>query len=127
MTKRILLIALAFTVFYSCKDESADPVIDEPVLELSHCDSVAAVYMDDIQTIIETNCAVQYCHSADAKANGLDLSTYELVKGASAYPAFLGAIKRDTMYTPMPFNQQPLSPSDIDRIECWISSGTPEK
>lgn len=126
MIKKVLFIALAFTVFYSCKDDNNDPITEEPQNQLSQCDSIAAVYTNDIQTIMETNCAVAYCHNSESKANGLDLSSYEMVKGASAYPAFLGAMKGNTQYTAMPFNKAPISASDIDRIECWISSGTPE-
>jgi cytochrome c553 len=127
MKKIILLVAVSSIYLWSCKDESSDPTPVDNTPVLSHCDSVAATYEGSIMSIINTSCATEYCHSANAKANGLDLSTYAGVKMASGYPAFIGAITHDSSFTAMPYNLPKLSDKMIDEIECWISSGTPEK
>lgn len=128
--KKYLLLALAATAFiYSCKDDSDEPTPGENGNEpVSFCDSVSPTYDSHISKIIETNCFGGFCHDNDSAAHGIVLKSYDQVKGASAYPAFLGAIKQeDTNFVAMPYGKAKLDDETIAIIECWIEKGTPEK
>lgn len=118
MNKFMLLLSLCvLATCFACKKTTVTTV---------DCTGVTPTYTADIKTIINTNCATSGCHSASAKANGLDLSTYLLVKSESSNNRFLGSINHDSGYNGMPQGAAKLSDANIKKITCWIQNGTPE-
>ena len=87
--------------------------------------SPVPTYSADIKTIIDINCASS-CHSAEKKKHNIDLSTYELVKEESGHGAFLGSIRHENGYDAMPQKHDKLDEATIQKIVCWIQSGTPK-
>lgn len=124
MTRLIIicLFAYVFLVCYSCSSDDTGSTGGDPMNE---CNNVMATYTDDVAFIINTGCATSGCHSASARANGIDLSTYEKVKEESARRRFLGAINREPGFSPMPSGGAKLSETSIATITCWIENGQP--
>lgn len=127
--KKTLLIALtlATVLVYSCK-EKEDP---EPTKTNNGnnqpqelCDSLAITYDGHIKAIMGTSCNLGGCHATGA--GGFMLGTYVEVKTAAEKANFLGAIRHEDGFLPMPSGQPQLDSSLIEQLECWEKSGFPE-
>ncbi|HET8963816.1 MAG TPA: hypothetical protein VFM99_07960 [Chitinophagales bacterium] len=82
-------------------------------------------YTNDVKLIIDENCGTK-CHSAEKKADGIDLSNYASVKKESLKGDLLGAIQHVEGLEPMPKKADKLSNENIQIIASWINSGAPE-
>jgi len=130
----IYLIALLFILFIlSCKKDKPDPVFND------------GKYPPHIAEIIVKKCATSGCHNTASKdaASGLDLSTWDKMfegnsNGAVVVPyrsdqstlfyfvntdSTLGIVQQPTM----PYDQTPLSQSEVIAIRDWIDNGAPDK
>lgn len=115
----ILTVSVALTIgAIACKKES--PVKYD-------CTGVTPTYEANIKTIMNNSCATSGCHSASSKRDGIDLSTYALVKSEAAKDKFLGSIEHLSGYEAMPQGGSKLSDDNIKLISCWIDNGMPEK
>ena len=137
MKSRIIVITcllVLFASFYSgCKQ-------DAPAFDLE-----ASGYPDEIGQIILGNCAVSGCHNAASAhaAAGLDLSSWESCmrgdrNGAVVIPY---AHEFSTMFIycntyadlgisaepSMPFNDDPLTRTQMIQLRDWINSGAPSR
>lgn len=108
-----LFLILSFT---SCTTESV----------AYDCTSIAPTYTDNIKSIMDVNCAYSGCHDASTKADGINLSTYATVAAESARARFMGCMEHDGSYNRMPEGAAQLNTSDLQKIYCWIQSGTPQ-
>lgn len=128
MKRTLLLIAVVSAItFYSCKDDEEPAPTTDDTPTLTFCDSVNATYTKDIKAVMDANCATSGCHEDAATApKGIKLATYDQVKAASAFPAFLKAIKHEAGASPMPAGKQKLDDNTIKVLECWIDGGTKE-
>jgi hypothetical protein len=108
-----LFIALAFT---SCTTESIT----------YDCTAIAPTYTGEIKSIMDAHCAYSGCHDAVSKEDGIDLSTYATVSGESSRARFMGCMEHDGSYSRMPEGEAKLSTTDLQKIYCWIQSGTPQ-
>ncbi len=90
------------------------------------CSTINPTNNNDVKTIIDANCATSGCHSATSRANGIDLSTYALVKSESENARFLGSIEHQSDYDNMPQSAAKLSDANITTIACWIEQGAVE-
>lgn len=89
------------------------------------CANITPSYSADIKTIIDANCGSS-CHNAERPAHHIDLTTYETVKEESAKAEFLGAIKHESSFEPMPKNHLKLDDASIQKIHCWVQNGSPK-
>ena len=89
----------------------------------SECADPDIGFAAGIKPIIDASCA-STCHSAKKHAHSIDLSTYELVKAAAAENSFLGSIRHQGIYAPMPKNHEKLDDATIQKIACWIQNGS---
>lgn len=98
-------------------------------------EEVSISYQKDIKPIIATNC--YSCHSATAthpeKPGYAFLDSYEGLKKYALKPSTsntsmttLQARLRFVEYPGMPFKEEPLPESEIQKIEAWIQLGTPD-
>ena len=92
-----------------------------PISTKLNC-SASNSYTNNVKVLIDMHCA-KTCHSASRHADGIDLSTYELLKEEAIKPHFMAAIKHQMLATPMPLKAAKLSDSSIQVIECWIVNG----
>lgn len=119
-------ITLTFVlVASSCSaPKQTSPGLTAPVVEsATNCSTMNVTYTGNIKAIIDNNCA-KSCHSASSHAAGIDLTTYEKVKAESLRPSFIGSLKHDLGFSPMPKKNPKLSDSTLMIISCWIESGS---
>lgn len=116
-------LALLFTV--GCTYDQASEVTPE-LQQVS--------YQDDVKPIIAMHC--YSCHTASAtdpdRAGYAFLDDFEELKRYALRPSTanasmtkLQARLRFVEFPGMPFKQDPLSESDIQKIEAWIRLGAP--
>ena len=84
------------------------------------CDTTAVTYSNQVSSIIDLNCIE--CHGAGGTANP-KLDTYDQVNIQVQNGSFLGTIKHEAGYSPMPQNRPQLDPCLTGQIEIWISEG----
>lgn len=87
------------------------------------CDTTVFTYSGAIRNIIQNKC--QGCHSSTAAAGGIDLSTYNGVKGKITDGRLWGAVNHLPGFSPMPKNGSKLSDCEIIQIKKWIDNGSP--
>jgi hypothetical protein len=120
MSKQHIFVPLCLVVlFFSCNKDTVAPPTTE-------CTGTTPTYAADVKAIVDKNCAYSGCHSATSKADGIDLSTYALVKSESAKARFMGSINQVAGYTKMPKGTDKLPAASIKTLTCWIQSGTPQ-
>ncbi len=87
------------------------------------CDTENISYASFVQPLIQNTC--QGCHSGGAPSAGIDLSTYQGVKGVADNGRLYGAISWQSGFVNMPFNGNQLPDCTIDKIKSWIDAGAP--
>lgn len=112
----ISIFVIGLSVFAACKSKP------KPVTNKTPCGDPNVTYAADIKPILDLNCATT-CHSAKKHAHGIDLSTYDMVKTAAAEASFMGSIKHEGNYDPMPKNHDKLDEATIQKINCWVENG----
>ena len=120
---KCLSIACIFLGFASaCGSKKTFAQAETPQVSKNINCSASNSYANNIKVLIDLHCA-KSCHSASRHADGIDLSTYELLKEEAIKPRFMAAIKHQMLATPMPLKAGKLSDSTIQIIECWIVNG----
>jgi len=102
---------------FSNEEDLFEPITCEQVDQLTY-----DVY---IKPILESRC--ESCHNDILASGGITLDTYEKLAVQVANGRFLGAIKHEPGFSPMPQGQTQLSQCQIENIEAWINNGFPEK
>jgi hypothetical protein len=120
----LLVLFVCILAISSCENKEAlvTPANSFPV----GCDTTHQTYTKDIDTIINTQCAVSGCHASGGA--GADFSSYYKVityakggKSSSIWQDIVGPSS-----TPMPNVAQPgWSECDKYKIEAWILAGVP--
>jgi hypothetical protein len=89
------------------------------------CDTATVKFATFISPLISSGCASSSCHSATAKASGINLSSHATIKTyiTSSKAAFVGSIKRTSGYSPMPKGGSKFADCDISKLEAWINAG----
>ncbi len=111
------LFLVAGMLFWACGDDDD-----------GSCNLSDITYTNSISTILETNCgdANNACHGSNS-SNG-SLATYDDAVAFVGFGRTVGAINHTSGFSPMPYPQgtAKLEQCDIDKIENWISNGTPQ-
>ncbi|MDZ7876420.1 MAG: hypothetical protein U5L45_02055 [Saprospiraceae bacterium] len=89
------------------------------------CDTSTAKFTAFVSPLMMTACASSGCHSATAKASGIDLSSHTTIKAyiTGSKAAFIGSMKRTSGYSAMPKGASKLADCDITKLEAWIAAG----
>jgi hypothetical protein len=89
------------------------------------CDTSTAKFANFVSPLITSGCASSSCHSATAKASGINLSSHTTIKAyiTSSKAAFIGSIKRTAGYSAMPKGGSKFADCDITKLEAWIAAG----
>lgn len=90
----------------------------------SECDTTDVTFSGAVLPIIELNC--QGCHSGSSPNADLTLLDYTDVSAVAINGSLYPSITGTGGYEQMPFNGNPLSQCDIDKIEIWINDGAPD-
>ncbi len=90
--------------------------------------TAAALGWADFAAIFQERCLT--CHSGDAPASGLDLSSYAaaLAGGAGGPGLVPGDPGASTIFQKMASRQHPLllTPEEVEQLRAWILAGAPE-
>lgn len=117
ITSKLFILA-ALAVLSSCYYDSEEDLYPE-----LGCSTDDMSYVNDILPIIDQNCMV--CHSASANFGGVTLEGYDALKIWVDNGRFLGSIRRDPGFSPMPQGQPQILQCNIEKIESWINDGAP--
>jgi cytochrome c553 len=96
-----------------------------PATTSTTCDTSTAKFATFVSPLITSGCASSSCHSATAKASGINLSSQATIKAyiTSSKAAFIGSIKRTAGYSAMPKGGSKFADCDITKLEAWIAAG----
>jgi hypothetical protein len=114
----VLSVFISIVCLIACTKKSDVQTFD--------CTGITPTYTANIKSIIDANCATSGCHNASSQADGIDLSTFALVKSHTGHNAFLGSIQHVSGYEAMPKGGSKLSDADVKLISCWVQSGAPQ-
>ncbi len=89
----------------------------------SECNTDSITYSTDIVNILSNRC--YKCHAASLNLGNITLEGYDRIKIYVNSGRLLGAIKRESGFSPMPQNEAMLPACDIMKIETWINNGAP--
>jgi hypothetical protein len=85
------------------------------------CDTVNVSYAEDIEPIIENDCATSGCHVAGGTGNGI-FNNYTRVKAKVDN----GSMRQRVVgQQDMPPDPESLTQCQIDKVEAWLDAGAP--
>ena len=117
---KLLIFLSTFLCFFACtKDNMTTPPIS------IDCSNIMASYVNDIQPIMNSSCAISGCHISGFGSG--DFTTYSGLKAKVDD----GTVKNRTivnMNMPPANSSGPttLTMTQIDLLNCWIEAGAPE-
>lgn len=97
--------------------------VEEEIYPKTECDTDNISYSIDVVPILQNNC--YECHSEAVNQAGITLEGYDNLKTYVDNGRFLGAIKHDPGFSPMPQGRPQLPDCQIAKIEQWILDGAP--
>ena len=121
--KYIIIVIIGFGLtacFYDNKDDLYDVII---IPGDGSCEFGEISYQNDLVTIIDLYCN-DGCHNAVDRQGNVVLETYNNVQPYLDDGSFIGSIKYESPFAPMPPGSK-LSQCDIDKIDSWIANGAP--
>jgi hypothetical protein len=116
----LLAIFFALVVLTGCKKEN-----EEDLFEDAGCNVEDITYDNTVRTILSNQCLV--CHSAAARQGGIILETYNDILPYVTNGRLLGSITHSSGFVAMPPTGVKLDPCTIQKIQAWVTSGTPER
>jgi hypothetical protein len=131
----LLLFAL-FTA--GCKHEPVIPPGGNPndsgdtTGTVQPCDSNRVYFVNTIQPLINSNCAIPGCHDVATQSDGVDLSSYQRIKSTADVPPgnpggsdlYEVLVETDpTKLMPPPSSGITLTSAEIQAIRDWIQQG----
>ncbi len=118
---KVSLILLTILSICSCYYDNEYELYDS-----NECITENMSFSNDIVPILNRHC--QLCHSAES-ANligaGINLESFESLKTYVERGSFLGSIQHRAGYSPMPKGGGKIPNCDIEKIQSWIDSGSP--
>jgi uncharacterized membrane protein len=110
----VSLITFAAAGCYYDKEELLYPGTGTP----ANCNTVPAKFGTDVSPIISTQCATAGCHNGTA-AGGLVLQTHAQISTAK------DIIKQRAVVEKSMPPSGPLTPAQVNVLQCWIDAGAP--
>lgn len=93
-------------------------------LEVGDCVELGVQYYSQIETIIQLNCAVSGCHTAEGAGTG-NFSTYAGIKAKVVNGSFKERVIEE-MSMPPSYTGNELSNMELQQLVCWLQAGAPE-
>lgn len=118
--KRIIFVSV---VAFSLGISGCYYDVEEEIYPEIECDTQGVTFSGTVQPILSENCLV--CHSAAVNTAGITLEGYNNLKTHVDNGRFLGAIRHQPGFSPMPQGAPQLQECDILKIEEWITNGAP--
>lgn len=121
MPKLSYLFSAMLLFFVSaCSSDS-----EEDLLGVEECSETNISFSQKVLPIMNESCAFPGCHAANIPAAGINLSSFESITAyfTTDQDRFLGAIRHESGYSPMPKSNDKLSDCNLYYIETWIAEG----
>ena len=97
--------------------------VEEDFEKMVDCVTDNVSYANDIVPILQNRCFK--CHAEGLNLGNVTLEGYDRLKLLVNSGRFLGAIRRDPGFSPMPQNEAMLPDCQIMKISAWIEAGAP--
>lgn len=119
-SKLFILSSIALMcIAVSCSNNNKEDIL----AELDPCDTTSTSYSLEIKPILDQFCNTAGCHNATSVASGYNFEDYNVVQSAALGTRFLGTIRHESGFSPMPKGSDKLTDCQIQKIEVWISKG----
>lgn len=119
--KTLIILPLIVIYLGSCYYDN-----EQELYGNEQCNTDNVSYSTDIVPILERNC--QLCHSSSTAAvlgAGFNLEGHENLLILVNSGAFVGSVRHDAGWSPMPKGGGKIPDCDIRKIERWIEDGSP--
>lgn len=120
-SKLLILLLAAAALATGCYNDNRETLY--PVT--GSCNTTAVSYSNTLKAITLQSCAFAGCHAGAAPSSGIDLSTYDGLKGIANSGLLLGTIRHQSGYSPMPKGADKLSDCVISQYAAWVAAGAP--
>jgi hypothetical protein len=97
---------------------------NEEALYPGDCQPDQVSYSETVLPILQNNCF--HCHDAQNKLGNVTLEGYGNLKVYVEDGRFLGALRRENGFSPMPQDGPKLDDCLIDQIAAWVADGAPD-
>ena len=112
--KNYLLVFLAVFSMFSCTSDNLEEYYTK-----FNCETANISFSEDIQPIINTNCAISGCH-----VSGTGLPSWETYENIAARGSdIVKMVSNGTM--PPSFSGKSVTIEQVQMIDCWVSLGAP--
>lgn len=118
----LLLISAALIGFSSCEKEPEESEMEEMEEMENECETEGVTYEGEIKSIL-SGCTGSNCHGASTSRS---MANYADAVSYSKQGRILGAINRQSGFSPMPKNGSKLEQCKIDQVAAWIEADYPE-
>jgi hypothetical protein len=115
--------SLCFSLYILVALFACSKNVEEELNPNNNCITTDISFQNDVTPILSANCFG--CHSTSAAFGNIILDNYEEVIKVINDGRFLGAIKHEFGFSPMPKNASQLSECNIDKIASWLAIGAP--
>lgn len=95
---------------------------EEELYPSIECDTLNVSYAEDIEPIIENDCATSGCHVAGGTGNGR-FDNYQRVKAKVDNGSMRKRVVENKDMPPP--DEEPLTSCQIDKIDAWLDAGAP--
>ncbi|MBK8390941.1 MAG: cytochrome c [Saprospiraceae bacterium] len=96
---------------------------EEDLYPANECNTASVSYQSDIAPIIQANCLS--CHALGSTVTSVNLQGHAKFSERSKNGSISGVINHKPGFSPMPQGGAKLSNCNIQKIEAWIASGSP--
>jgi hypothetical protein len=114
-----LLLLFPFMFLINCTFRNDEEIFAEEICEVEEVS-----FSGFVKPLVQSRC--ESCHNASLSSGNVNLQGYDNVKVYVENNRFLGSVRHDPGFTPMPFGQSRLPNCDILKIEKWINDGFPD-
>ncbi len=114
-----LLVAVIAGLSACYYDSEEDLYGTDPV----ECSNEEVKYSVQVLSILQKNCYA--CHSNGSNIGNLLLDNYTGVRNAAINGTLLGSVNHAPGFSAMPQNAPKLATCDIQALQSWLDSGTP--
>lgn len=118
MKKQLLLTATALATVLCLQSCTKDNVSEYSVSDGNCSDTIS--FAEQIQPLVNQNCATSGCHDAATQASGYDFTTHGMI--AANANTMLSAMRWEGGVQ-MPQGMPQLPDSLIQQFSCWIDQG----
>lgn len=111
----VLLISITSSCYYDNEEELYGEL---------PCDTTNNTYNGAIASLMADNCNA--CHGGSNPDAGIRTDNYNDLQALAQSGQLGGVVNHESGFSPMPKGARKLSVCDLQRINLWISTGTPE-